>query len=144
MCIFMSIQFYHHLWNMYFLPPRLRDLFRNFIQSMFKLSSCPPSRPVLSNGCCLLTCSKTQFFDTASRSCQSCDSSCSSCSGAGPSNCLACSSSTAVLHGGTCVSANCNEDGTTTTATASVVPGLSVCLLDLVSVSESLAPISYR
>ena len=28
MRIFMSIQFYHHVRNMYFLPPRLRDLFR--------------------------------------------------------------------------------------------------------------------
>lgn len=108
--------------------------------SFNQCSSCPPNRPVLSSGRCLLTCSKTQFFDTASGSCQSCDSSCSSCSGAGPSNCLACSSSTSVLRGGTCVAASCHENSTTTTATASVVPGLGVCLSDLVSVSESSVP----
>jgi hypothetical protein len=33
-------------------------------------------------------------FSTPHSVCQSCDSSCSSCSGLGPSNCLACSSST--------------------------------------------------
>ena len=109
--------------------------------SFNQCSSCPPNLPVLSNGRCLPTCSKTQFFDTESGSCQSCDSSCSSCSAAGPSNCLACSSSTSVLRGGTCVAANCNENGTTTTATASVVPGLGVCLSDLVSVSGSSASV---
>ncbi len=109
--------------------------------SFNQCSSCPPNRPVLSDGCCLSTCSKMRFLDTASGSCQSRDSSCSSCSGTGPSNCLACSSSTSVLRGGTCVAANCNENGTTTTATTSVVPGLGVCLSDLVPVSESSFPI---
>jgi hypothetical protein len=104
--------------------------------SFNQCSSCSSNRPVLSNGRCLPTCSKTQFFDSASGSCQSCDSSCSSCSGAGPSNCLACSSSTSVLRGGSCVAAHCNENGTTSTTTASVVPGLGVCLSDLVSASQ--------
>ncbi|KII89391.1 hypothetical protein PLICRDRAFT_53827 [Plicaturopsis crispa FD-325 SS-3] len=88
-------------------------------------SSCTSTRPVLTSGRCLPTCSQTQFFDKTSSSCQSCDSSCSSCSGSGPSNCLACSSSSQVLKGGSCVSANCN-------GTSSVVPGLGVCLSDLV------------
>ncbi|KIP07475.1 hypothetical protein PHLGIDRAFT_29978 [Phlebiopsis gigantea 11061_1 CR5-6] len=90
-------------------------------------SSCPSDRPVLTNGRCLPTCSKNQFFDKTSSSCQSCDSSCSSCSGAGPSNCLACSSSSQVLRGGTCTSTTC-------TGSSSVVAGLGVCLSDLVEV----------
>ncbi|KAI9462527.1 insulin-like growth factor binding protein [Russula earlei] len=99
--------------------------------SFNQCSSCPPERPVLSNGRCLPTCSqKEEFFDRASGSCQPCDSTCSSCSGAGPSNCLACSSSTSVLRGGSCVQVNCGGSGTT------VVPGLGVCLSDLVSVPQ--------
>jgi len=103
--------------------------------SFSQCSSCPSGRPVLSNGRCLPTCSKTQFFDNASGSCQACDSSCSSCSGSGPSNCLACSSSTSVLRGGSCVAANCGGNGT------AVVPGLGLCLSDLVSVSGTSAPV---
>jgi hypothetical protein len=98
--------------------------------SFSQCSSCPSNRPVLSRGRCLPTCSKTQFFDGTSGSCQACDSSCSSCSGAGPSNCLACSSSTEVLRGGSCTPANCGANAT------SVVPGLGVCLSDLVSVPQ--------
>ena len=82
---------------------------------------------MLTNGRCLPTCSKNQFFDKTSSSCQSCDSSCSSCSGAGPSNCLACSSSSQVLRGGTCASVSCNNSST-------VVSGLGICLSDLVEV----------
>ena len=85
---------------------------------------------MLSNGRCLPTCSKTQFFDRTSGNCQPCDGSCSSCSGAGPSNCLACSSSTSVLRGGSCAPANCGANAT------AVVPGLGVCLSDLVSVPQ--------
>ncbi|KAI9451551.1 hypothetical protein BJY52DRAFT_1205898 [Lactarius psammicola] len=85
---------------------------------------------VLSNGRCLPTCSKTQFFDRTGGSCQPCDGSCSSCSGAGPSNCLACSSSTSVLRGGSCAPANCGGNAT------AVIPGLGVCLSDLVSVPQ--------
>lgn len=90
-------------------------------------SSCPSDRPVLTNGRCLPTCSKSQYFDKTSSSCQSCDSSCSSCSGAGPSNCLACSNSNQVLRGGSCASASC-------TGSSSVIAGLGVCLSDLVEV----------
>ncbi|RDX41022.1 hypothetical protein OH76DRAFT_257034 [Lentinus brumalis] len=95
--------------------------------SFNQCSSCSSDRPVLTNGRCLPTCSKTQFFDKTSSTCQSCDSSCSSCSGSGPSNCLACSSSSQVLKGGTCVSASCNDS-------SAVVPGLGICLSDLVVV----------
>ncbi|KAI0263732.1 hypothetical protein BC834DRAFT_924820 [Gloeopeniophorella convolvens] len=98
--------------------------------SFNQCSSCPPNRPVLSNGRCLPTCSKSQFFDRTSGTCQPCDGSCSSCSASGPSNCLACSSSTSVLRGGTCSPANCSGNG------AAVVPGLGVCLSDLVSVPQ--------
>ena len=98
--------------------------------SFNQCSNCPSGRPVLSNGRCLPTCSKTQFFDNASGSCQVCDSSCSSCSGSGPSNCLACSTSTSVLRGGSCVAANCSGNGT------AVVPSLGLCLSDLVSVPQ--------
>ncbi|KIK66073.1 hypothetical protein GYMLUDRAFT_957072 [Collybiopsis luxurians FD-317 M1] len=98
-------------------------------------TSCPPDRPVLSQGRCLPVCNKLQFFN--GQTCQACDSSCSSCSGAGPSNCLACSSSSQVLQGGSCVSANCN-------GTSSVVTGLGVCLSDIVQVpttSTGAAPL---
>lgn len=102
-------------------------------------SSCPPDRPVLVNGRCLPTCSKSQFFDTTTSSCQSCDSSCSSCSGAGPSNCLACANTNSVLRSGTCTTANCVNNST-------VVPGLGVCLSDLVIIPQgsqtgSLSPL---
>lgn len=43
MRLFLSIQYHHHGWNMYLLPPRLRDLLRDFFQSMFKLSIQPTS-----------------------------------------------------------------------------------------------------
>ncbi|KAI1791555.1 insulin-like growth factor binding protein [Ganoderma leucocontextum] len=105
--------------------------------SFNQCSSCPSDRPVLTNGRCLPTCSKGQYFDKTSSTCKSCDSSCSSCSGPGPSNCLACSSSSQVLRGGTCVSANCN-------GTSSTISGLGVCLSDLVVVptaSGTAAPL---
>jgi len=41
MRLFLSIQYHHHCRNMYHLSPRLRDLFRDFVQSMFKLSIQP-------------------------------------------------------------------------------------------------------
>ena len=47
---------------------------------------------------------------------------------------MACSSSTQVLHAGSCVSANCN-------GSSDVIPGLGVCLSDLVQVSTSTASI---
>ena len=100
-------------------------------------SSCPSDRPVLTNGRCLPTCSKSQFFDKTSSSCQSCDASCSSCSGAGPSNCLACSNSKEVLRGGSCVPSSCSSS-------SSIVPGLGICLSDLVVVptpSGTAAPL---
>ncbi|KAF8228601.1 hypothetical protein L208DRAFT_1453265 [Tricholoma matsutake] len=95
--------------------------------SFNQCSSCGPGRPVLTNGRCLPTCSRSQFFDTTSSSCQPCDSSCSSCSGPGPSNCLACSSSSQVLRAGSCVATNC-------VGSSSVVAGLGVCLSELVQV----------
>ncbi|KAF4578385.1 hypothetical protein EYR36_000192 [Pleurotus pulmonarius] len=97
--------------------------------SFNQCSSCPPERPVLTNGRCLPTCSRSQFFDKTTSSCVSCDSSCSSCSGAGPNKCLACSSSTQVLQGGTCISANCN-------GSSNVIPGLGICLSELVAVPQ--------
>ena len=66
--------------------------------------SCPPSRPVLSNGRCMPMCSKSQFWDPNSNSCQSCHSSCGSCSGSGSSTCLSCSNANEyVLRTGSCV-----------------------------------------
>ncbi|KAJ7700853.1 insulin-like growth factor binding protein [Mycena rosella] len=95
-------------------------------------ASCAAGRPVLTTGRCLPTCSKAQFFDITASACQACDASCSSCAGAGPSNCLACASTSQVLRGGACASAACNN-GT------SVVPGLGVCLSDLVVVTSPAA-----
>lgn len=80
---------------------------------------------MLTNGRCLPTCSKSQYFDKTSTSCQACDSSCSSCLGPGANNCLACSSATQVLRSGSCIAANCN-------GASNVVPGLGVCLSELV------------
>ncbi|KAH7890062.1 growth factor receptor domain-containing protein [Phlebopus sp. FC_14] len=99
-------------------------------ESFSQCTSCNKNLPVLTNGRCLATCSKNQYFDTTSSTCQSCDGSCSSCSGSGPNNCLACSSSSQVLRGGTCTTANCSN-GT------SVVPGLGACLSELVLVPSS-------
>ncbi|KAF8894822.1 hypothetical protein BD779DRAFT_865614 [Infundibulicybe gibba] len=98
--------------------------------SFNQCSSCPPDRPVLTNGRCLPTCSKSQFFDKTSTTCQTCDSSCSSCSGPGPSNCLACSSSNQVLRAGSCAPANCQ-------GSSAVIPGLGVCLSELVIVPKA-------
>ncbi|KAH9948122.1 insulin-like growth factor binding protein [Amylocystis lapponica] len=97
--------------------------------SFNQCSSCSSNLPVLTNGRCLPTCSQSEFFDKTSSTCQSCDSSCSSCSGAGSSNCLACSSSSQVLRGGTCVSSTCSS--------SSVVPGLGLCLSDLVQTTAA-------
>jgi hypothetical protein len=80
-------------------------------------ASCPPGRPVLSNGRCLPTCSKNQFLHKTSSSSQPCDGSCSSCSGSWPTYCLACSQSGQVLKGGSCVAANCGSS-------TSVIDGL--------------------
>ncbi|KAJ6520275.1 insulin-like growth factor binding protein [Mycena sanguinolenta] len=97
--------------------------------SFSQCASCPSNRPVLSGGRCLPTCSKAQFFDTTSGTCLACDASCSSCSGSGPSNCLACASTSQVLRAGACTAANCNNS-------TSVIPGLGVCLSDLVIVTS--------
>lgn len=95
-----------------------------------KCTACPHNRPVLVNGRCLPTCTKTQYFDSSSQSCQACDSSCSSCSGPGPSNCLACSSDSNVLRQGRCEAAGCE----------SIIPGLGVCLSDLVVLPSPTGP----
>jgi len=95
-------------------------------------STCPSNLPVLTNGRCLPTCSKSQFFETTSSACQSCDNSCSSCSGPGPSNCLACSDSSHILRSGNCITASC-------TNSSSVVSGLGVCLSDMVIVPQASA-----
>ncbi|KAF5318108.1 hypothetical protein D9619_012261 [Psilocybe cf. subviscida] len=105
--------------------------------SFNQCSTCNSARPVLTSGRCLPTCTKSQYFDTTSSSCQACDSSCSSCSGPGANRCLACASSTQVLRAGTCVSANCNSS-------SNVIPGLGVCLSELVvvpTVSGTAAPL---
>ena len=96
-------------------------------------SSCNPNRPVLTSGRCLPTCSKAQFFDRTSSSCQTCDASCLSCSASGPGNCLSCSNPNQVLRRGSCVTATC-------TSSSSVVPGLGVCLSDLVQVPSTTNP----
>ena len=92
-------------------------------------STCPSSRPVLSSGRCLPTCSRSEFLDTTSSSCTACDGSCASCSGAGPNACLACANASQVLKTGSCVASSC-------AASTSVVPGLGVCLSDLVAVTN--------
>lgn len=96
-------------------------------------SSCAKNLPVLTGGRCLATCSQDQYFDTTSSTCQSCDNSCSSCSGPGGNNCLACSDTSQVLRKGACVAADC-DSGT------NVVPGLGVCLSELVATPSGTSP----
>ncbi|PBK76440.1 growth factor receptor domain-containing protein [Armillaria solidipes] len=98
--------------------------------SFNQCSTCPSNRPVLNNGRCLPTCSKSQYFDSTSSSCVSCHSTCSTCSGPNENECLSCSSSDQYLRSGTCVNANC-------TSSTSIVSGLGVCLSDLVLVTSS-------
>jgi hypothetical protein len=82
---------------------------------------------VLANGRCLPTCGRGQFLDASTGACSACDGSCASCAGAGPAGCLACASPGQVLRAGACVDAQC-------TGNTTVVPGLGVCLSDLVRV----------
>ncbi|TEB31330.1 hypothetical protein FA13DRAFT_1688046 [Coprinellus micaceus] len=101
--------------------------------SFNQCTACAASRPVLStitgaaNGRCLPTCSKNQFFDGTTRTCQTCDGNCASCSGAGPNQCLSCTSSSKVVRGGQCVDANCASN-------TGVIAGLGVCLSELVQI----------
>ncbi|KAJ7198726.1 hypothetical protein GGX14DRAFT_373774 [Mycena pura] len=88
------------------LPSRLHHLHWRLHQS--NCLFCPSSRPVLTDGRCLPTCNKTQFFDPT---CVACNWSCSSCSGSGPSQCLVCASASQVRHAGTCVAASCQQAG---------------------------------
>ncbi|KAF9453697.1 hypothetical protein P691DRAFT_855337 [Macrolepiota fuliginosa MF-IS2] len=85
-------------------------------------TSCPPTRPVLSNGRCLSTCAKGEYFDKSSGKCRSCDGSCATCSSSGAANCLSCPDGE-VLRQGKCV----QSDGGCET-----LQGLGVCLTDLV------------
>ncbi|KIJ32416.1 hypothetical protein M422DRAFT_35819 [Sphaerobolus stellatus SS14] len=93
--------------------------------------TCPSSLPVLSNGRCLPTCAKNEFLDSTGK-CTTCDASCSSCAGPGANQCLACAATGTVLTGGTCTKATC-------TSSTSVVPGLGVCLSQLVKVADPAA-----
>ncbi|KAF8528206.1 insulin-like growth factor binding protein, partial [Hysterangium stoloniferum] len=96
-------------------------------------STCPSSRPVLSStGRCLPTCAKNQYLDPSSAKCVQCDSSCSSCAGPGSNQCMACADQGNVLTSGTCAPAKC-------TSQSGVVPGLGVCLSDLVAVPNPTA-----
>ncbi|KAK1224220.1 hypothetical protein PQX77_012877 [Marasmius sp. AFHP31] len=93
--------------------------------SFNQCQTCPPERPVLNNGRCLPTCGKGQFFDGSG--CKACDGSCASCTAAGSDKCLSCSNAGQVLKGGSCVDAGC-------TGGTSVIPGLGICLSNLVQV----------
>ncbi|KAF9530033.1 hypothetical protein CPB83DRAFT_851473 [Crepidotus variabilis] len=94
--------------------------------SFNQCTACPANRPVLINGRCLPTCAKDQFFDKSTGGCIKCDDSCDSCSASGPSQCLACKSATQVLRNGRCVDVSSDCTG------GSVIPGLGVCLNELV------------
>ncbi|EJU05817.1 growth factor receptor domain-containing protein [Dacryopinax primogenitus] len=93
--------------------------------------SCAASRPVMSGaGRCLPTCGQTQYYDSATSSCQPCDPSCSSCYAPGSSSCLACADKTKVLSAGSCGSVSCSSNST-------VVAALGLCLSELVTVAPS-------
>lgn len=98
--------------------------------------TCSSTLPIKSSdGRCLKTCGRTQYFDSTASGggCKDCDPSCSSCSGSGPSKCLACSSPASVLRAGACVPANCTNG-------ESVLPGLGVCLSSLVVSATASLP----
>ena len=95
--------------------------------------SCPPDLPVLtSNGRCLPTCAKTEYFDGSSGTCKACDSSCKSCSTGGSSGCLSCASDKTVLRVGKCEAVDCGSG-------SGAVSGLGVCLAELVTVPSNAA-----
>ncbi|KAG9019589.1 hypothetical protein FRB90_000053 [Tulasnella sp. 427] len=70
-------------------------------------TSCPVDRPVkTAAGRCLKTCSRGQFWNEASGTCDQCNSGCATCAAGGSDQCLSCSSGM-VLQGGKCVQSNC-------------------------------------
>src|SRR6266581_4437665 len=80
--------------------------------------------------------SRCPFHHVVSHNPAACSSTCSTCIGSADF-CLTCqggqlasSSSTQVLRAGSCVSANCQ-------GTTSVIPGLGVCLSELIEVPRS-------
>ncbi|TFK64336.1 hypothetical protein BDN72DRAFT_963270 [Pluteus cervinus] len=117
--------------------------------SFNQCTTCPPNRPVLSNGRCLPTCARNQFFSPGSGSnpvgqCQSCDSSCATCSGSGSGSCMSCpDGSGMVLRAGKCVTAQSTcpaapSSSSSGSGTANgVVPGLGVCLTELILLPSS-------
>ncbi|KAF8626282.1 hypothetical protein AX15_004954 [Amanita polypyramis BW_CC] len=97
--------------------------------SFTQCTNCPVTRPILSNGRCLSTCNRGQFFDLTSKSCQQCDSTCATCSGSADNQCLSCNSER-VLRAGTCVPSACNGE-------VGVIDGLGICFSDLVRLPAS-------
>ena len=85
-----------------------------------------------SNGRCLPTCAKTEYFDGPSGTCKSCDSSCNSCSTGGSSGCLSCASDKTVLRVGKCEAVDCGSG-------SGAIDGLGVCLAELVTVPSNAA-----
>ena len=83
-----------------------------------------------SNGRCLPTCAKTEYFDTSSGTCKTCDSSCKSCSTGGSAGCLSCASDKAVLRVGKCEAVDCGSG-------SGAISGLGVCLAELVVVPNN-------
>lgn len=63
-------------------------------------TSCFQKRPALTDGHCLPTCKKTQYFDTTTSKCKECGSKCSSCFG--PENCLSCNIANEIVINGAC------------------------------------------
>ena len=106
-----------------------------------KCATCRPSRPVLSsNGRCLLTCGKNQFYDISSGgtgACTNCDSFCATCTGSGSSNCLTCPGGR-VLRGGTCVDARC--PGGDDVGPIAALGG--ICLSSLVTAAPSASSVT--
>jgi len=87
-----------------------------------------------SNGRCLPTCAKAEYFDGSSGTCKSCDSSCKSCSTGGSAGCLSCASDKTVLRVGKCEPVDCGSG-------SGAVAGLGVCLAELVVVpSDTTKP----
>lgn len=96
--------------------------------------TCPPTRPVLSNGRCVPFCAAGSFFNMANATCISCSEGCSSC--LAPDSCTACRDGFNVTAGacspaacegpyaaglGTCLSSFVTK-GPTTNATAVELP----------------------
>lgn len=85
--------------------------------------TCSPGWPILRDGRCEAVCPSRQYYDTSSSRCQSCSANVTACIGPGANQATSCTDGL-LLKGGECFPATCSS-GT--------IPGLNLCLEDLVA-----------